>query len=376
MKEFSITNSEKLRRIDPVILICALGMSGLSVLTLAATSDAYGTYYVKMQILAVFVGVAAMMAVTFIDYDALISRMKYVFFGLSIALLLLVDFWGDGSYGNRNWIILPAGGISISFQPAEFVKITYIIVYALHLDRLKDKINRPSSVLQLAAHTLLILGLLMPTGDLGMALVYIAITVFMLFSSGLSLWYFAGAVGAGVAAAPFLWSRLSETRQQRILIGFQPDLDPLDKGWQAIASRTCIISGGFRGAGFSGGSKYFSLSEGQSDFLFAAFAEKFGFIGTFLYIVLITTMIIRILWIAKGARKNYATYICVGIAGMLVAQSAENIGMCLAMLPVVGITLPFFSYGVSSMVSMYLCVGVVQSICAHNKKYYFERENG
>ncbi|MBO4933402.1 MAG: FtsW/RodA/SpoVE family cell cycle protein [Clostridia bacterium] len=372
LKEFTITNSEKLRRIDPVILICALAMSGLSILTLIATSDAYGTYYYKMQIAAVAVGFTAMMIMTFIDYDALISRMKYIFFAVTVGLLILVGIFGTGSQGNNNWISFG----SISFQPSELVKVTYIMVFALHLDKLKDRINHPFSVLQLGIHAGLIFGLVMLTGDLGTGLVYLVISAIMIFSAGLSLWYFAGMIAAVVAAAPALWPHLSERQQMRILVGFNPDLDPLDVGWHSIASRNCIISGGFRGAGFSGGSKYFSLNAGQSDFLFAAFAEKFGFMAAFLYIILITTMILRILWIARGTRKNYAMYICVGIAGMLLAQSAENIGMCLAMLPVVGITLPFFSYGVSSMVSMYLCIGVVQSICAHNKKYYFERENG
>ncbi len=376
MKEFTITNAEKLRRIDPVILLCALGMSGLSILTLVATADAYGTYYYKMQIAATLVGVIAMTVMTFIDYDALISRMKYVFFGVTVGMLIFVGIFGEGSLGNNNWISIDLGPIALSFQPSELVKITYIMVYALHIDKVKPKINHPLSVLGLGAHAVLVFGLIMLTKDLGTTLVYLTITVVMIFSSGISLWYFAGVGAAGVAAAPMLWKLLSERQQMRILVGFNPDLDPLDVGWQAIASRNCIISGGFRGAGFSGGTKYFSMTHGQSDFLFAAFAEKFGFIGAFLYIVLITTMVLRILWIAKGTRKNYATYICVGIAGMLLAQSAENIGMCLAMLPVVGITLPFFSYGVSSMVSMYLCIGVVQSICAHNKKYYFERENG
>lgn len=351
-------------------------MSGLSILTLIATADAYGAYYYKMQILATLVGFTAMMLMTFIDYDALVSRMKYVFFAMTIGLLVLVGFVGEGSYGNNNWISIPLGPITLSVQPSELVKITYIIVYALHLDKVKDKINHPLSVLGLGAHALLVAGLIMLTGDLGMVLVYVAITAIMIFSSGISLWYFVGVGAAVVAASPVLWKLLSERQQMRILVGFNPDLDPLDVGWQAIASRNCIISGGFRGAGFSGGTKYFSMNAGQSDFLFAAFAEKFGFIGTFLYLVLITTMILRILWIAKGARKNYATYICIGIAGMLLAQSAENIGMCLAILPVVGITLPFFSYGVSSMISMYLCIGMVQSICAHNRKYYFEREDG
>lgn len=349
-------------------------MTGLSILTLAAASDAYGTWYIKAQTLAASVGFFSMMVITFVDYDALISKMKLGFFAITIGMLVLVNLFGSGSYGNKNWITIT--GTNISFQPTELVKITFIIVYALHIDRLKDKINHPLSVIQLALHALLIFALIYKTGDLGMALVYAAIVALMLFSSGMSLWYFVGVLAGGVIASPFIWQNLSENRQRRILVGFNPDLDPLDKGWQQIACRNCIISGGFRGAGFSGGSKYKTLVAGQSDCLFAVFAEKFGFIGAFIYIALITTLILRIIWISRSTRKNYASYICIGIAGMLIAQTVENIGMCLGFLPVIGITLPFFSYGASSMLSMYLCIGVVQSICAHNKKYYFERESG
>ena len=373
MKEFALTAKDKLKRIDPILLFCTLAMNLMSVITLAASSDAYGTWYVKAQILASVIGISAMIIISFIDYDALIGKLKYVFFAASIFLLVFVIFFGEGSMGNRNWIKIP--GTSFSVQPTEFVKITYMINYSLHINRVRDKINHPWSVIQLAAHAMLIIGLVMLTGDLGMALVYMAITVFMLFASGLSLWYFAGACVLGVIASPFLWNRLTEKQQMRILVGFNPDLDPLDKGLQQIACRRCIISGGFRGAGFSGGSKYFYLPEGQSDCLFGVLAEKFGFVGTFLYIVLIALLIFRIIWLARNTRKNYASYLCIGIAGMLIAQTTENIGMCLAMLPVVGITLPFFSYGASSLVSMYMCMGVAQSIYSHNKKYYFEREN-
>ena len=371
MKEFSVTLREKIRQIDYVIILCIVAMSTMSVITLAGAADAYGNYY-KTQAVSMVLGLFCLAVVSMIDYDALISKMKYVFFAISIGLIVAVIFFGKGERGNANWIELPF--LPFYIQPTEFAKITYIICFALHIDKLKSKINHPWSVIQLGAHALLIVGLVMVSGDLGMALVYIAIAAFMLFSSGISLWYFALIIAVAVIAFPFLWNYMPGYQQQRILVGFNPDLDPLDKGWQAISSRECIISGGFRGAGFDGGSQYFGLSQGQSDFLFSVMAEKFGFIGTFTYIVLIVLLVIRILLVARHARKNYASYICMGMAGMLIAQAGENIGMCLAMLPVVGITLPFFSYGGSSMLSIYICMGVVQSICAHNKKYYFERE--
>ncbi len=370
MKEYSMTNREKLRRIDPVILVCVLGMTMMSLITLASIADYKGTWYLKMQTIVSLFSIGVMVGITFIDYDALISKMKYVFFALSVGMILLVKIFGSGSLGNENWISI--GPVSV--QPTEFVKITYMITFSLHLAAVKDKINKPLSVLGLAAHAGIIILLLLWQGDLGMTLVYIAITAIMLFGAGLSLWYFAGVIGVGLIASPFIWSFLSENQQNRILFGFNPDLDPLDKGWDAICSRNCIISGGFRGAGFSGGSKFKQIYAIQSDFCFSALAEKFGFLGTMLFLVLMTVLIIRILWIARNTRKKYASFLCVGIAAMLIAQTIENIGMCLALLPVVGITLPFLSYGSSSLLSVYICIGIVQSICAHNGKYYFDRE--
>lgn len=371
MREFSITNRERLRRIDPVILLCVLGMNILSIVTLASAADEYGTWYVKIQSMASIFSIFVMLVITFIDYDALIQKLKYAFFAASIILIIIVKIWGTGSNGNENWISF--GNVSI--QPTELVKVTFMITFALHLDRVKDKINHPWSIVQLALHAGLIIGMVLWQGDLGMALVYISIMAFMLFGAGVSLWYFAGVAVAALIASPLAWSILTEKQQMRILAGFNPELDPLGAGWHALLSRDAIIAGGFRGAGFSGGAQYGTLWGGQSDFLFSVLAEKFGFLGTLLYIVLIVTLIIRVLILARQTRKRYASFLCIGIAGMLIAQTVENIGMCLALLPVVGITLPFFSYGASSILSMYISVGLLQSICTHNKKYYFEREN-
>lgn len=373
MKVFSQSFREKISSLDGWMLFCAIAMSVMSIVTLLSASDAYGISFVRNQTFALVLGLFCVSVISMIDYEALIDKAEWLFFGVSIALLIFVKLFGTGEYGNENWIHVVG---SLYIQPTEFVKITYIICLARHLDRLRDRINHPLSVAQIALHGGLIIGMVMLTGDDGMALVYIAIFAAMVFCSGISLWYIVGAVGAVVIAFPFLWEHMDEYQRLRILAGFNPELDPTYIGYQPIKSRECIISGGFRGAGFSGGSRYFYLPAGQSDFLYAVHAEKFGFLGAFLYIVLMAVLIWRIILLAKNCRKNYAGYICMGMAGMLIAQTVENIGMCLAMLPVVGITLPFFSYGGSSMLSMYMCLGVLESICAHNRKYYFEREDG
>ena len=378
LKEFSIPLREKIRRIDPVVLLCVIGMNVMSIVTLLSEVDAFaegvGMWYVRMQAIVSVAGLVTVLVFAFIDYDALFQKMKYVLIPLSIIIILFVKRFGSGRYGNDNWITIPV--INVSIQPTEFVKLLMIVSFAMHLDRVKEKLNAPLSVLTLAIHAGLYVGLIVWQGDTGMALVYIGILAVMLFGAGISYWYIAGAGAAAVLGFPILWTNyLSNIQRKRILYGFNPDLDPMDGGWQAIASRSSIIAGGFRGAGFSGGTKYYTLSwAAQSDFIFAVLAEKFGFVGTFLYLALVVTLILRIFWIARGTRKNYASYICIGVAGMILVQAAENIGMCLAILPVVGITCPFLSYGPSSLFSMYLAIAMVESICTHQQKYYFERE--
>ena len=227
----------------------------------------------------------------------------------------------------------------------------------------------------LATHAGLIIGMMLITGDLGTTLVFVAITAFMLFAAGLSLWYYIGIIGALVIATPYIWPHLGEYQQMRILCGFDPEIDPMHYGYQSLRSREAISAGGFWGAGIMGGTEYLNIPVATTDFLFSVMCEKLGFFGALLYIVLMCTLIFRIIHIARLARKDTGTFICIGVAAILITQTTENMGMCLAMLPVIGITMPFISYGGSSMLAMYCALGLVQSVRLHNQKYFFEREN-
>ena len=377
MKEFSIGIKDRLRQLDFVVLFCALGMTALSILILIGSNGAtqyFNERRIYIQAGAAVIGIFIMVAISLIDYDSIISRYAFWMFGISIALLLSVLVIGsDNGHGNKSWINLP--GINIDMQPSEFVKIIFICTFAKHIDLHKDDINNIKNVLKLFAHALIIVGCVMLSGDLGSALVFVAIISVMLFCSGLSLWYFAAIAALVVIVSPILWSHMSEYQQNRIIVGFDPDLDPSNWGYQQIMSRRAIISGGFRGAGLFGGSVYPYIPSAQSDFIFAVLCEKLGFMGAFLYIVLSLVLVIRLIWLARVARKDYGALICAGVAALLIAQTLENIGMCLAMLPVIGITLPFMSYGGSSILSLYICLGLIRSISTHNKKYYFERES-
>ncbi len=374
MKEFSISLKEKLLKMDAVVLVTTLAMTSLSVLVLWGASNEFGSGRFKVQCIAAVLGFVVMMAIASIDYDGMISKFEIGFFAVSVAMLILVIVVNLGSSdgSNHNWIAIP--GTSFNIQPSEFVKITFIITFSRHIDRVRSNINSVKNVLKLALHAGIIVGLVMLTKDLGTVLVYVFLVAVMLFSAGLSLWYFAGMGLLIVVAIPALWNKMAEYQQMRILVGFNPELDPIDYGFQAIMSRNAIISGGFRGAGLTGGSQFAAVPAAHSDFLFCVLAEKLGFFGTFTYLALMIALVIRLLVLARRTRKDYASLICVGVAAILIAQTLENIGMCLAILPVVGITLPFFSYGGSSMLAMFMAIGVIQSICTHNKKYYFERE--
>lgn len=372
MKAFGRSLTDKLKSIDYLMLLFALSLSCISVVTLAAVG--VSRTKIIVQIAAVLLGLFAMYFISLMDYQEICDRLSLPLFIISVgALALTLVIGSSGEYGGgKSWIEIP--GLPFNIQPSEFVKVFFIITFAKHLDRLKDNINSPKSVLQLFLHAGIITGLVLIQGDLGTALVYFAIILAMLFSAGLSLWYFLGLLVAAVVATPIIWPHLGEFRQMRILCGFDPNLDPLGYGYQALTSLSAISAGGFSGKGFSGGEIYRSVPTNYTDFIFASIGEKFGFIGAFLVVLLLCLLVVRIIFIARGARKDYSAFMCIGIAAVFIAQTAENVGMCLASLPVVGITLPFVSYGGSSTLSLYMMLGVLQSIYVHRRKYYFERE--
>ena len=374
MKEFSVSLREKLRRIDYVILLCAIGMTVLSVLALLgdARTDA-GVRRVYMQAGAALVGLVAVFIFSLIDYEELLNKLVLPLFIVSVLVMAFTWRFGVGptqDSTNRCWIDLGF----VMLQPSEFVKIAFIMTFGKHIDIVKEKINRPLTVLSLCIHGGIIIGLVLLTGDLGSALVFAAIFAFMLFTAGLSMWYFAAAFLILVLLFPYVWPRLHPYQRNRILAGFNPEIDPEYAGYQPLKSRAAIAAGGFRGAGLYGGSYYRLVPAHETDFFFAMVAEKFGFFGAFGYMALMGILIVRLLYLARNARKDCGANICVGVVAIMAVQAVENIGMCLGMLPVVGITLPFLSYGGSSMLACYLYIAVAESVATHNHKYYFERE--
>lgn len=374
MKVFSTSLKEKLGKLDFVIVACAFGMTMISVLTLFGLKGdyAYGMRMVIIQFLAACAGFCGMTFIALFDYEAIITKFWKALIVASVISLILVLIFGKSPQNDGQKLFIEVGPINV--QVSEFVKIMFILSFSKHLDLVKERINHPKSLIELLVHVGIIIGMMLMTGDLGTTLVFICIFAVMIFSAGLSLWYFAGAIGAAVIAFPYIWPHLAHYQQMRILCGFDPYLDPEDYGYHAIRSIETVSAGGFWGAGLNGGVEYKNLPVATTDFLFSVTCEKFGFFGAAIYLILMTVMIFRIIKIARTSRKDAGSYISAGVLAILIAQTTENMGMCLGMLPVIGITMPFLSYGGSSMLAMWLTLGLTQSVRLHNTKYYFERE--
>ena len=360
-------------RFDKPVLIFSMLITLMSLVTIFGARENFGTSKLIMQIAMTVVGICAIMVIVNIDYRIFVDRYWFILLLVSVALLGITLIIGDtGAHGtettNKSWLtIIKLGSKSFQIQPSEFVKIAFIISFSKHLSMVKDKINKIKTLIPLAIHAGAIVGLILLSGDLGVTLVYVGIIAIMLAFAGLSKWYFIGAIAVVILAFPFLWPLLSEYQQNRILIGFRPELDPTGYGLQPLLSLDAISAGGLFGRGINSGGYYEILPASHTDFIFATYCEMFGFVGAVVFLIVLFSLVVKIINIGRNCRDEFGGFICIGIAGMFIVQTIMNLGMCLAISPVIGITLPFMSYGGSSMLALYISMGFVHAISAHDK---------
>ena len=238
----------------------------------------------------------------------------------------------------------------------------------------KDDINSIKNILLLLLDFAIPVAIIQIQGDTGTVLVFTFIFICMCFCAGVSFKYFLSALAAVVIAFPILWTEfLKPYQKMRILTSFNPELDPTNWGYQAVQSKMAIGSGGVWGAGLFKGTltQYELLPAKHTDCIFAVIGEEAGLIGCSLVVLLLTAIIIRCIIVSIHAHDSFGSFICVGVAAMVIFQVFENIGMCLGMLPVIGITLPFLSYGGSSIVSIFCGMGLVMAVHYRRKEIHF-----
>lgn len=360
---------EFFRRADMLLfslsLICAL--FGLVVIWSATQHLDNPARYVIVQSLGIFIGVAAYVVITVIDLDIFAQHWKWLY-AASAALFVLLIFFGQGgeSTGNSGWLRF----FGIGIQPTEIIKLAFIVVLAKHLVYLKTRrdLNSFVSIAQLAGHFIAMFGVIIVTAsDLGSALVYFFIFAVMMFMAGVRIYWFILGFAGIAAMVPLAWTFFLEDYQKnRILAPYDPSIDPDNTGvnWQQHQAEIALGSGQLTGTGLGNGTQTQSgATFGQhTDFIFAVVGEELGMIGCCLVLLLLTAVIVRCIQVGLRSGDNLSALVCCGVAASVVFQTFENVGMCIGIAPVVGITLPFFSYGGSSVASMFMAMGLVSGV--------------
>jgi rod shape determining protein RodA len=342
-----------------VLVICAIGLLNIFSTGYSLSGLRQTPLYLK-QLQWIALGLVAMIFAFSIDYR-LIHRYAYVIYGVTIVLLVIVSFYGYATRGSQRWIAL--GGFSL--QPSELMKLTLILALARYFDRHRSP--QGYTLRELLMPLILVLipfVLILRQPDLGTALIllvlFLSIVIFMGVQWRSVLW-----VGvAGLALVPLTWFFLRDYQKERILTFFNPERDPLGAGYHIIQSVIAIGSGGFTGKGFLKGTQtqLKFLPEQQTDFVFSVFAEEWGLLGGVVLLMLFLFLILWGLKIAQKARDLSGTLIAFGMTLMIFWEVFINIGMVTGLLPVVGIPLPFFSYGGSSMVMLLAGVGLLLNV--------------
>ncbi|MBC8535230.1 FtsW/RodA/SpoVE family cell cycle protein [Feifania hominis] len=355
-----------LHEIDLFLVGLCLSCTAYGLLLVASATSTFSTNRnIMVQSIGAGIGIVMMIVISLFDYETLCDLWKF-FLALSIAVMAFTLVFGTGPKGqtNKNWIDLKV----IMVQPAEFVKLSFIVSFAACIERLKQNLNSVKALLLLGIHAAVVIGMVLLTGDTGTVIVFCFIAFFMLFAAGLSWKIQAAGLLTAVVATPFVWQyALKPYMRNRILFAFNPEGDPSGIGFQAVQSKIAIGSGQITGKGLFQGTQVNNVPEKQTDFIFAVAGEELGFVGSVLVVLLLAAVMLRILHHARTARTDEGCLICVGVFAMFFIQVFENIGMCIGLLPVIGITLPFFSYGGSSILSVYCSIGLVLSVVRKRK---------
>jgi len=328
----------------------------------------------QTMIIAIVLGIVISIIISLIDYE-LIIKIWPIIAGVALLLMISLFFFGvgpDARSDAKTWLKITD---SFYFQPSELVKIAFVVTFSVHIELIADDIDKLANIGFLTLHALIYVGLVVFTGDIGSALVFVIIYIGMMFVANVRLRYFAIGFLAVIAMIPIVWTKIfSEIQKERFLALFFPESYG-DVIYQQDYCIKAIGSGGLFGHGLFKGTftQNGIVPESRNDMILSVVGEELGFVGCLGLLVLFTVIIFRIIHNGRRSKDNPGTMICYGIAFMLLSQIIINIGMCLQLLPVIGITLPFMSAGGSSTLSVYVALGLVMSI--YRQSIELEPEN-
>ena len=382
MRDFLQEVRSFFRKGDMVLLILCLATSAFGCLVIASATNAekFGgsARYLIIQIGATVLGVLLFAVMSSIDAE-FFSEHRFAFSAFNIFLiLLLIPFGTDNNTGNFSWLKFPL--IPFYIQPAEICKIFYILIMASVMASHQNRLSHPFSVVHMAFHLLLIFGANMVISrDAGVSLIFVFIFIGMAFAGGVHMIWFLAGGGLLAVGFPILWTQfMTQKQKDRILYLFVPEqIDPkgLGVGWHTAESLKSLTGGGMTGQGLFNGNRTQGgqLFAQHTDFVFSSIGEELGFIGCALVLVLLFAIIARCVWVGRQSTDIMRRLICYGAASALIFQVIINVGMCIGVAPVIGITLPLISYGGSSIVTIYAMLGLVSGVHARPSPRSHER---
>ncbi|MBN1407198.1 MAG: rod shape-determining protein RodA [Calditrichaceae bacterium] len=380
---------------------CLVSIGLMAVYSATHIAVQSSAYYFSRQLTVAIIGLILMFTLAFIPFRY-IQRSSYLFYGLSILLLIFVLIFGSRGFGAERWLTIG----SLKLQPSEFCKLATIMAVAAYLSKSDVDINRFKHFLAVIGLIIVPFVLIARQPDLGTSLVFLAIILPLLYWSGLNLFYlfviitplftlvlsfnfyafliwmivvfiililsrqkpiilisvFLLHIFVGLIT-PILWGQLKPYQQQRILTFANPEADPQGAGYQIIQSKVAIGSGGIWGKGFLEGTQtqLRFLPAQHTDFIFSVIGEEWGFSGVLVVMLLFALLLLYLIYLASLVRSKFASLVIVGIATVLFFHIVVNIGMTIGLAPVTGLPLPFISYGGSFLLSMFLMMGIIMN---------------
>lgn len=364
-------------RFNLVITVVVLTIFGIIVIGSAKQSVQ------NKQIMGLCLGLAIMIVTSLIDYNYIL-KFAWLIYGLNIVLLLFVRIFGTKSHGAKRWVSI-AG---IQFQPSEFTKIFLILFFAYFFYKHREDFNKPITILKSVVLFLIPAFLVYKQPDLSTTITLVMLFCCMIFIGGISYKYILGILAVCIPVVAIFLVLIMQPEQhilkdyqyKRIMSWIQPDKYQDKEAYQQINSVIAIGSGQLSGKGLNNddidsvkNANY--ISEPQTDFIFSVVGEETGFIGCCFVVGMLAAIVLQCIWIGKDAKDLSGVIICTGMAGLIGFQSFFNIGVTTQLLPNTGLPLPFVSYGLTSLVSMYIGIGLVLNVGLQKTKYYTKWED-
>ena len=364
--EDAMFDARAIRRVDKLFLsaVVLLTLIGIAFIWSTTHYITFRTHLAQTQVKWLCMSLVVFVIVLAVDYKHL-RTLAYPIYILTLAALAYVLLFGEVRQHARRWITL----FGYNLQPSEFAKIAVVLALARYLQYRRDHRKLTGLILPFLM-VLVPMGLIVREPDLGTTLVFLPALFVMLYVAGASVKHLGAVVAAGVVCAPLMWRYAMSPRQQGRILGF---IDPLARasreGWHVRQSLAAIVSGGWTGEGFASGSPVL-LNRGfaaHTDFIFSVIAHECGFLGALVVLLLLFLLFSRGVEIAGATREPFGRYACAGLLTILAFQTLVNIGMTIRLCPITGLTLPFVSYGGSSLLSCFVMAAIILNVGMRRK---------